>query len=265
MRCKYCGKKLREGERCRCQSSRTRQTSSRQMRGQYADQGSRQGRGQYVDQRMYANQGGYQDPYMYQNPYKPQSKKSAKAAAKAAKRRRRKRRIRKFFLTLLLLVLLGVLGFFGYRWFMDNKDMVMSMLPFGQQKTTEAQVLEPTGTIAQNVGETTDWTDTPVEKDDNAAEIARIKEQYEAGRIDYGGVMKNLSRLDMTTMSEADQVSYQNLAALAAQGLRDTVNSYVNNGYYSEAYALLNRMNQTIPGDSVVTELINTYGAQIGM
>ena len=265
MRCKYCGKRLREGERCSCRSQR-----SRQMRSPYAEQDPRMMQSQYRNQGQYMNQGQRRsgDPYMYQNPYQapypPQSKKAAKAAAKAAKRRRRRRRIKKFLLTVFILVLLGVLGFFGYHWFKENKDTVLSMLPF-MQKTTEAEVLEPTGTIMENVGETTAWTDAPVVEESHAEEINRIKEQYEAGRIDYGGVMKNLGRLDMVTMTETDQVSYQNLAAQAAQDLRDMVNEYINTGYYSEAHALLSRLNQTVPGDTVVAELISSYAAQIGL
>lgn len=227
MRCKYCGKRIREGERCSCRNQRSGQTAGRQM----------------------------------QNPYQTRNKR---AAMKAAKRRRRKRRIRRFFLTVLLLILLGVLGLFGYQWFEQNKDTVLSMLPF-MQKTEQSGGAEATALLAENVGETTAWTDSPVEKEDHADEIARIKEQYQAGRIDYGGVMKNLSRLDMVTMSEVDQVSYQNLAAQAAQDLRDTVSSYIDNGYYSEASALLSRLNQTIPGDTVVAELISLYASQIGM
>lgn len=193
--------------------------------------------------------------------YPPQSRK---AAAKAAKRRRRKRRIKRFFLTLFVLVVLGLLGLFGYRWFMQNKEMVLSYLPFVQQmgEKTEDTV---NGVIAKNVGETTAWTDSPVAEDGQGEEIARIKEQYQSGRIDYGGVMKNLNRLDMAVMSEEDQVSYQNLTAQAAQDLRDTVTGYIDNGYYAEVSALLNRLNQTVPGDTVVAELISMYAAQIGM
>lgn len=232
MYCRYCGRKLKEGERCRCQY----QKRSRQ-----------------------------QDPYARQNTYQqPQSKRSAKEAAKAAKRRRRKRRFRKFVLTLILLALLIVLGLLGFRWLEDHKETVLSWLPFTQE-STQGEILKPTGTIAQNVGETTAWTDAPVAEDDHAAEIARIKTQYEEGRIDYGGVKKNLGRMDTTMMLESDLASYQNLAAQAEQDLRDTLSGYITNGYYSEAYALLNRMNQTVPGDAVVAELISLYGAQIGM
>lgn len=193
--------------------------------------------------------------------YSPQSRK---AAAKAAKRRRRKKRIMKFFLTIFLVVLLGTLGLFGYRWFTQNKEMVLSWLPFVQQM---AGVMNDTTTdlLTQNVGETTAWTDAPVAEEGHADEIARIKEQYQTGRIDYGGVMRSLNKLDMVTMSETDQVSYQNLTALAAQDLRDTVAGYIDSGYYAEASALLSRLNQTIPGDTVVAELISMYAAQIGM
>lgn len=206
MRCKYCGRRLREGERCGCRSQR-------------------------------------------QN-------------SKAAARRRRKRRIRRFFVTLILICLLAVLGMLGYRWFLDNGNTVLSKIPFLQNLTGK---IHTSGTIAQNVGETTVWNDEPVVKAEHSAEIARIREQYEAGRIDYGGVKKNLGRMDTAAMSETDLQSYRELSAQVEQDLRDTVGGYVSSGSYSEARELLNRMSQTLPGDSVVGELIGQYGAQIGM
>ncbi len=206
MRCKYCGRRLREGERCGCRS---------------------------------------------------QNKNS-----RAAARRRRKRRIRRFFVTLILICLLAVLGMLGYRWFLDNGNTVLSKIPFLQNLTGK---IHTSGTIAQNVGETTVWNDEPVVKAEHSAEIARIREQYEAGRIDYGGVKKNLGRLDTSSMSETDLQSYRELSAQVEQDLRDTVGGYVSSGSYSEARELLNRMSQTLPGDSVVGELIGQYGGQIGM
>lgn len=246
MRCKYCGRRLREGERCGCRSQR-------QPRMEYQNQpGSRQ-------QDPYGNRNSYGNRDPYGNAGRASSgRKNSKAAA----RKRRKKRIRRFFVTLIVICLLAVLGMLGYRWLQDNGNTVLSKIPFLQNLTGK---IHTSGTIAQNVGETTVWSDEPVVKAEHSAEIARIREQYEAGRIDYGGVKKNLGRMDTSVMSETDLQSCRELAARVEQELRDMVAGYVNSGSYSEARELLSRMSQTLPGDSVVGELISQYGGQIGM
>lgn len=174
-----------------------------------------------------------------------------------ARGRRRKRRRRRsawgiIFLVLLviLLVLLGILAY----WVLSDQEVSLPKIPFVQGQSS-----------GSGQSASTNWDEQPTVADNSEDEIQRLKQQYEAGRIDYGGVKKGLARIDQSTLQEAALEAYQDLNAKAEEDFSNTVDRYMNEGYYSEAYALLNRMGATLPDDEVTWSLIEQYQAALGM
>lgn len=175
--------------------------------------------------------------------------------ARGRKRGRRKKRrsVWSVIFPVLLLILLLLLGIIAF-WVMSGQEGGAPKIPILQNQSS-----------ADGKGTSSNWNETPVSTENSADEIARLKEQYETGRIDYGGVKKGLARLDAGTLGESDLQAYQNLSAQAEQDFSDTVAGYISQGYYSEAAALLNRISATLPGDEVTASLISQYQAELGM
>lgn len=173
--------------------------------------------------------------------------------ARGRRRKRRRRSAWSIIFPVLLIILLALLGFLAY-WVLSEQEISLPKIPFAQGRTSGS---------GQSVS--TNWDEQPTVADNSEDEIQRLKDQYEAGRIDYGGVKKGLARIDTSTLGQAELEAYQDLNTKVEQDFNNTVSNYMDEGYYSEAYALLNRMNATLPDDEVTWSLINQYQDVLGM
>ncbi len=174
-----------------------------------------------------------------------------------ARRRRQKRRKRRsiwsVIFPLLLIILLVFLGAIAY-WVLSGQDVSVGRLPLPAVQDI----------LGGNTQEETTGGQT-VSSEDAAEEIAQLAEQYEAGRIDYGGVKRGLARISTEALGESEMEAYQSLSAQAEQDFRDAVAGYISGGNYSEASALLSRMRATLPDDEVTQSLISQYQAELGL
>lgn len=97
------------------------------------------------------------------------------------------------------------------------------------------------------------------EKEAGDSEVASIKEEYEAGELNYIQVKQALNALDMDDLSDDDMDIVLDVQETAEAELASYAEDMVSNKGYMELYATLYDAVEALDGDAFALDLMETY------
>lgn len=91
------------------------------------------------------------------------------------------------------------------------------------------------------------------------SEVLKLKSDYEAGVIDYAQVKQALNSMDADKISEEDADAVISLQEKAEADLTKKIEGLVKDGKYMEAFKMLTQLQEKVPEDKLISDLKEKY------
>lgn len=250
MFCRYCGKELKDGEVCSCQTSKQIQKPG-QTSGQILGQAPQANAGWQnttvppaYDNGSYDNgsydSGSYDDGSYDSGSYDDGSQNKKKSHK-----------------GLIIGLIIG-----GAVLVAAAASAAVILIYNGSHKGSKNQQ----GIVTETKSDDQDMMETESSKDSETVpeteknnEIEKLKTDYEAGTIDYAQVKQALNSLDADKISEEDADTVIALQEKAEADLTEKIEGLIKKSNYMEAFKTLTQMQEKVPDDKLISELKEKY------
>lgn len=245
MFCRYCGKELKDGEVCSCQTSKQIQKPG-QTSGQIPGQAPQANAGWQnttvppaYDNGSYDN--GSYDSGSYDDGSYDDGSQNKKKSHKG----------------LIIGLIIG-----GAVLVAAAASAAVILIYNGSHKGSKNQQ----GIVTETKSDDQDMMETESSKDSGTVpeteknnEIEKLKTDYEAGTIDYAQVKQALNSLDTDKISEEDADTVIALQEKAEADLTEKIEGLIKKSNYMEAFKTLTQMQEKVPDDKLISELKEKY------
>lgn len=245
MFCRYCGKELKDGEVCSCQTSKQIQKPG-QTSGQILGQAPQANAGWQnttvppaYDNGSYDN--GSYDSGSYDSGSYDDGSQNKKKSHKG----------------LIIGLIIG-----GAVLVAAAASAAVILIYNGSHKGSKNQQ----GIVTETKSDDQDMMETESSKDSETVpeteknnEIEKLKTDYEAGTIDYAQVKQALNSLDADKISEEDADTVIALQEKAEADLTEKIEGLIKKSNYMEAFKTLTQMQEKVPDDKLISELKEKY------
>ena len=230
MFCRYCGKELKDGEVCSCQTSKQIQKPG-QTSGQIPGQAPQANAGwQNTTVPPAYDNGSYDNGSYDSGSYDDGSQNKKKS----------------------------------------HKGLIIGLIIGGAvlvaAAASAAVILIYNGIVTETKSDDQDMMETESSKDSETVpeteknnEIEKLKTDYEAGTIDYAQVKQALNSLDTDKISEEDADTVIALQEKAEADLTEKIEGLIKKSNYMEAFKTLTQMQEKVPDDKLISELKEKY------
>ncbi len=244
MFCRYCGKELKDGEVCSCQTSKQIQKpgqTSGQIPGQIPGQAPQANAGWQNTTVPPAYDNGSYDNGSYDSGSYDDGSQNKKKSHKG----------------LIIGLIIG-----GAVLVAAAASAAVILIYNGSHKGPKNQQ----GIVTETKSDDQDMMETESSKDSETVpeteknnEIEKLKTDYEAGTIDYAQVKQALNSLDTDKISEEDADTVIALQEKAEADLTEKIEGLIKESNYMEAFKTLTQMQEKVPDDKLISELKEKY------